>query len=142
MLEIVHDLAPSASLYFATAFISEASFAQNILNLYSNGCNIIIDDVGYFDESPFQDGVVARAVNTVTAAGALYFSSAANSGNLDAGTSGTWEGDFVDGGAAGGANTEGGRIHRFGGRNYNTMDASCFNVDPFLARSAGTFPND
>ena len=34
----------------------------------------------------------------VVAAGALYFSSAANSGNKDHGTSGTWEGDFVDGG--------------------------------------------
>ena len=118
MLEIVHDLAPAAQLYFATAFISEASFAQNILNLYSNGCKIIIDDVGYFDESPFQDGIVARAVNTVTTAGALYFSSAANSGNLDAGTSGTWEGDFVDGGPAGAPIPEAGRVHSFGATNY------------------------
>ena len=34
-------------------------------------------------------------------AGALYFSSAGNSGNLNDGTSGVWEGDFVAGGAAG-----------------------------------------
>jgi hypothetical protein len=45
-------------------------------------------------------GVIAQAVNTVTASGALYFSAAGNDGNLRDGTSGTWEGDFVDGGQA------------------------------------------
>jgi hypothetical protein len=34
-------------------------------------------------------------VNTVTSAGALFFSSAGNSGRKDAGTSGTWEGDWL-----------------------------------------------
>src|SRR6185295_18786133 len=48
--------------------------------------------------SPTNGGVVIQAVKDVTAAGALYFSSAANSGSQDLGTSGTWEGDFVDGG--------------------------------------------
>ena len=33
MLEIIHDLAPNAQLYFATAFTSIASFAQNIRDL-------------------------------------------------------------------------------------------------------------
>jgi hypothetical protein len=33
MLEIVHDLAPDAELYFATAFSGVASFAQNIRDL-------------------------------------------------------------------------------------------------------------
>ena len=69
MLEIVHDLAPGAQLYFATAFNGEASFAQNILDLRAVGCDIIVDDVGYFDESPFQDAVIAQAVNSVTASG-------------------------------------------------------------------------
>ena len=44
----------------------------------------------------------SQAVNDVTAAGALYFSSAGNSGNKNDGTSGVWEGDFVDGGDAAG----------------------------------------
>ena len=99
MMEIVHDMAPGAQLYFATAFSGEASFAANIEALRFNyGCDIIVDDVSYFDESVFQDGLVAQAVNAVTANGALYFSSAANSGNLDSGTSGTWEGDFTPAG--------------------------------------------
>ena len=56
MMEIVHDLAPSAHLIFATAFTSEESFADNIRALRAAGADIIVDDVVYFAESPFQDG--------------------------------------------------------------------------------------
>ncbi len=95
MLEIVHDLAPGAALGFATAQSGEAAFAANILALRNTAhCDVIVDDVAYLTESPFQDNLIADAVNQVTAAGTLYFSSAGNEGNLDAGTSGTWEGDF------------------------------------------------
>ncbi len=94
MLEIVHDLAPQARLGFATAFTSAPSFAQNILDLATAGCTIIVDDILYLDESPFQDGPIAQSVNTVTGNGVLYFSSAGNEGNLKDGTSGTWEGNF------------------------------------------------
>ena len=111
MLEIIHDMAPGAQLYFATAFTSITSFAQNIRDLRAAGCDIIVDDVGYFVESPFQDGqgpsvvsptnggVVTQAVKDVAARGAMYFSSAGNSGNLNDGTSGVWEGDFAAGAA-------------------------------------------
>ncbi len=99
MMEIVHDLAPGAQLFFATADNGAASFAANIQTLrFTYGCDIIVDDVSYFAESVFQDGPIAQAVNVVTADGALYFSAAANSGNLDSGTSGTWEGDFTPSG--------------------------------------------
>src|SRR6202000_1013136 len=113
VMEIIHDLAPDAQLFFATADNGEASFAQNILDLRSAGCDIIVDDEGYFDESPFQDGLIAQAVNTVTDNGALYFSAAGNSGNLDSGTSGTWEGDFVDGGGGGTPVPGAGGAHSF-----------------------------
>jgi hypothetical protein len=118
MLEIVNDLAPGAGLYFATGFGGEAQFAYNILNLWTNGCNIINDDVQYPDEPSFQDGIVAQAVNTVTANGVLYFSMSFNEGNLDDGTSSTWEGDFADGGAA---TEEAGRLHSFGSATYDTV---------------------
>ncbi|RKT77705.1 proprotein convertase P-domain-containing protein [Terracoccus luteus] len=95
MLEIIHDLAPNAELGFATAFTSAASFADNIRALREQGdCDIIVDDVLYFAETPFQDGPIAQAVNDVTADGALYFSSAGNEGNVIDGTSGNYEGDF------------------------------------------------
>src|SRR5262249_3665304 len=127
MLEIVHDIAPGAQLYFATAFGGSANFANNIRNLRTAGCDIIIDDVFYFAESPFQDGqapgivsptnggIIAQAVNDVTDSGALYFSSAGNSGNKNDITSGVWEGDFVDGGNATGPLTGAGRVHLFPG---------------------------
>lgn len=97
MLEIVHDLAAGASLYFATAFNGPASFAENILALHAAGCQVIVDDVIYFNEPVFQDGIIAQAVETVCAAGGLYFSSAGNSGNKNDGTSGVWEGNFAPG---------------------------------------------
>jgi hypothetical protein len=133
MLEIIHDLAPGAQLYFASAFVSLTSFADNIRALRAAGCDIIVDDVFYFVETPFQDGqgpgvisntnggAVIQAVKDVTADGALYFSSAGNSGNLDAGTAGAWEGDFVDGGTTGAPLPAGGRVHNFGGQNFNLL---------------------
>jgi subtilisin-like proprotein convertase family protein len=119
MLELIHDLAPGAELYFATAFASAASFAENIRSLHAAGCRIIVDDVTYFDESPFQDGIISQAVNDVSAAGTLYFSSAGNSGNKNDGTSSVWEGDFQDGGAA--SIGRGGRLHSFGSSTVNPL---------------------
>jgi subtilisin family serine protease len=121
MMEIVHDMAPGAKLIFATAFNGEASFADNILALQAAGAKVIVDDVTYFDEGAFQDGPVAQAVNQVTANGAIYFSSSANSGSLTFGTSGTWEGDFVSGGPAGGPLTGAGTVHSFGVQNFDTL---------------------
>lgn len=131
MLEIIHDLAPNAQLFFATALGGPAVFAQNIRDLYAAGCTIIVDDVGYVAESPFQDGqvgtsqtnggIVTQAVKDVANAGTLYFSAAANSGNKNDNTSGTWEGDFVDGGAATGPLAGLGQVHNFGGLTYNSF---------------------
>ncbi|TWP47323.1 S8 family serine peptidase [Lentzea tibetensis] len=99
MLEILHDVAPNAELGFATAFNGDASFADNIKKLrFQLGCDVIVDDVLYFNESPFQDGIIAAAVDAVAADGAVYFSSAGNEGNVVDGTSGHWEGQFVDSG--------------------------------------------
>ncbi len=125
MLEIINDLAPGAQLFFATAGGGQANMAANILALAggSNNCDIIVDDFTYFAEGVFQDGVISQAVNTVTAGGALFFSSAGNSGNLNDGTSGVWEGDFVDGGTL--AAVPGGRVHDFGGGVVgNTINAT------------------
>ncbi len=123
LLEIVHTIAPGAQLYFATGFAGEANFAQNIQNLAAAGCTIIVDDLLYEDESPFQDGIVAQAIDAVSTNGVLYFSAAGNEGNVDSGTAATWEGDFVDGGAATGpVGGKGGNVHSFGSANYNTVE--------------------
>ena len=78
MLQIVHDVAPGASLLFATAFTGQAGFAANILNLASAGADVIVDDVIYFAEPMFQDGIIAQAVDIVVASGVSYFSAAGN----------------------------------------------------------------
>jgi len=128
MMEIIHDLAPGAQLFFATAFNGPASFADNIRTLrFVYGCDIIVDDVTYSDEGAFQDGLIAKAVNDVTADGALYFSSAGNGGNVTSGTSTTWEGDFVDGG--GSALLPGYSLQSFAGQTFNRLLSTAGVVD-------------
>jgi len=83
MAQIVHDLAPGASLAFATAFKSELSFAKNIVKLAEAGATVIADDVFYTEEPFFQDGPIAVAVNEVVEGGATYFSAAGNDNLVD-----------------------------------------------------------
>jgi subtilisin family serine protease len=78
ILQLVHDVAPGAGLAFATAFSGQAGFASNILALQAAGADVIVDDVIYFFEPMFQDGIIAQAIDTVKRAGVPYFSSAGN----------------------------------------------------------------
>jgi subtilase family protein/putative Ig domain-containing protein len=82
MLQIVYAVAPRANLAFYTADNSEADFANGIQALANAGAKVIGDDVGYFDEPFFQDGLVGEAIDTVEAAGVAYFSAAGNNANL------------------------------------------------------------
>ncbi len=79
MAEIVHDVAPGAQIYFYTAFDGPADFAAGIRALANAGCKIIVDDVSYFDEPFFQDGILAKAVEDVSNLGVSYFTIAGNS---------------------------------------------------------------
>ena len=97
MLEIVHDLAPGADLYFATAFGGEAQFAANIEALCAAGADVIVDDIGYFREAHLQDNVITQGIDAAVADGCFFFSAAGNDGNLNDGTSSVWEGDYAAG---------------------------------------------
>ena len=82
MLQIIHDVAPAAQEFFRTGDTSEADFANGIVALQATyGCNVICDDIGYYDEPAFSDGILAQAIDKATAGGAVYFSSAGNDGN-------------------------------------------------------------
>jgi len=83
MAQIVHDLAPGASIDFATAFSGEAGFAANIRRLAAAGAGAIVDDVAYFEEPFFQDGPIAVAIDEVTRAGVSHFSAAGNDNLVD-----------------------------------------------------------
>ena len=88
MAQLIHDVAPGASLAFATANGGQANFAANIQALANAGSKVIVDDVFYFDEPYFQYGTVAQAVkNVVTNNGVAYFSSAGNQADQ------AWESD-------------------------------------------------
>ena len=87
MCQIVYDMAPHCKLAFATAFVSEIDFANNIVALRTQAhCDVIVDDISYSDDPVFSDGLLAQAVNTVafstSAPGqtAVYCSSAGNEG--------------------------------------------------------------
>ncbi len=87
MAQLIHDIAPGAAIEFATAFDGQAGFASNIEQLAADGSKEIVDDVTYFNEPAFQNGIIAQAVNdVVTKDNVTYFSSAGN--NFDAGWTG------------------------------------------------------
>ncbi len=116
MLEIAHDLAPGAELFFAAGLSGKARAARNIEDLCAAGADVIVDDIGYLTAPVFQDGVIAQAISAAAADGCHYFSAAGNAGNLNDGTAGVWEGDFATGAAldldeAGGTAA----FHDFGG---------------------------
>ena len=99
MLELVHDLAPKADLYFAAGLrVGQAQFAKNVEALCDAGADIIVDDIIFYREPAFQDGLVSRAINTVVSDGCIYFSAAGNNGNKEMESDlQVWEGDFEQG---------------------------------------------
>ncbi len=82
MLQIVHDVAPAAELYFRTGFFTAGDFAKGIKELKDAGCDIIVDDLTYITEPFLKDGIVAKTVNEqVLDKKMTYFSAAGNFGN-------------------------------------------------------------
>ena len=112
MLEIVHDLAPGADLYFATGVGPLELFAANIRALCAAGAHVIVDDVARPEEGAFQDSVVATAIADVVSDGCVYVSAAGNDGNKNKRTSGVWEGDYVP---------VAGEFHSFSGERSRTI---------------------
>ncbi len=82
MLEIIHDLAPGASLGFCGVSTS-LDFMQCITSLKDTfGADIIVDDVKFLSEPYFEDGPVAQAVSDALSNGVIYVSAAGNEAQL------------------------------------------------------------
>ncbi|MGI4970599.1 MAG: T9SS type A sorting domain-containing protein [Janthinobacterium lividum] len=141
MAEIVHDVAPGAKIAFNTAYLGQAGFAAGIGNLADAGCNIVVDDVAYFAEPMFQDGIIAQAVDKVVARNVSYFSAAANQARQSYQAPFKNSGqDFISG------DVNYGRAHDFGGgditQSYRipangTLTLAFQWADPFFSVSGG-----
>eukprot|EP00898_Chlorokybus_atmophyticus_P004925 jgi/Chlat1/5433/Chrsp36S05437 len=78
MLQIVYDVAPGATLYFLSGFAGAASIVSGLPAIYAAGIDIIVDDLGFYEEPFFMDGVLAQAVDQAFATGLMWFSAAGN----------------------------------------------------------------
>ena len=110
LLEIIHDLAPDAELAFSGSK-SSLGMAHAILWLANDafegeGADVIVDDLGYFFQPFFEDGIIAQAAADAVAGGAVFASAAGNYAQEH------YEGEFVDGG---------GSFHAFDGSSDITM---------------------
>lgn len=83
MLEIIHDLAPGAELYFHDLGVEETVIAFNsaIDDLVSAGADVIVDDVGWYGEPCFEDGtgtVAGHVSSVLSSQNIIYVSAAGN----------------------------------------------------------------
>lgn len=68
MAQVVHSIAAGAKLAFMTTGVSQEQFANNIRAMRTNNiapCDILVDDVIFFAEPFFSDGITSQAVNDV-----------------------------------------------------------------------------
>lgn len=81
MLEIIHNIAPGAELYFHACGTTKLEFNNALDALIDQRCTIICDDIGWLSEPFFEDGIVASHVRKVIKDNdILYVSAAGNSG--------------------------------------------------------------
>jgi len=94
MLEIIHDMAPNASLYYADSGDNDLSFSDAIDSLVAAGCNIIVDDVGLLEIPYFEDGRSAVHLKEILLQhpDLIFVSAAGNNGQLH------YQGMFTDNG--------------------------------------------
>lgn len=107
MLEIVHDLAPGAQLYFS-GVTSSTDMTQGISWLVGQGCDVIVDDLGFFGEHYFSDGPIAQAAANAVSQGAVYISA---SGNYS--SNAHWQGQYVQGSSFSYIGGRNGNLHQF-----------------------------
>lgn len=89
MAELIHDLAPGATLMFHSGIPTSVDMITAIRALTAAGAHIIVDDLGFFLEPYFEDGPVAQAVQEAINAGVLYVTAVGN--DAEANYSGTFQ---------------------------------------------------
>ena len=82
MAELIYQVAPGASLCFASTGSGVDDFATAVQALQAAGCTVIVDDIGFGNEPFFQLGSPAEnAISKAIAAGVTYVSSTGNYGD-------------------------------------------------------------
>jgi hypothetical protein len=79
MAQLVHGIAPGATLLFASGWGGPSGMAEAIVSLADAGADVIVDDLGYSSETYFQQGLISIAINYAREQGAAYYTSAGNS---------------------------------------------------------------
>ena len=83
LMEIIHDIAPDAELAFS-GIETSLGMAQAILWLANDafdgeGADVIVDDVSFWFQPYFEDGIIAQAAEDVVDGGTVYVTAAGNS---------------------------------------------------------------
>lgn len=78
MAQIVHGIAPGATLLVTDVGRSPEETAQNIKDLADAGANIIVDDIYWSTELNFQKDLLSQQIDAVKADGVVYFSATGN----------------------------------------------------------------
>ncbi len=80
LIEIVHDVAPGATIRFSSGVGDPMSFVDSMHCLANAGARVIVDDVGFYDEPFFEDGTVAQEAQLLVQSGVTVVSAAGNDG--------------------------------------------------------------
>jgi hypothetical protein len=78
LAEIIYDLAPGANLLFRTGFPTSLDFIAAVQELTAAGAQVIVDDIGFFNEPVFEEGPVAQAVRQAIQQGVVFVSATGN----------------------------------------------------------------
>jgi len=73
MLEIIHDIAPDATLLFHTYGGNTTHFTEAVQALADAGCRVICDDLCFFSQPMFEDGEVAKNISRVIEENGLIY---------------------------------------------------------------------
>ncbi|NLV28408.1 MAG: S8 family serine peptidase [Methanomicrobiales archaeon] len=65
MLEIIHDIAPDAELFFNAYGGNSSEFKKAVTDLAESGCQVICDDLYFFRQPFLEDGDVADHIRDV-----------------------------------------------------------------------------
>lgn len=80
MAQLVHGIAPGAKILFADEGFGDFAMAENIMKLAEAGADIIVDDISWFQEPYFQQGIISAVYEKVRAErGVLTIAAAGNS---------------------------------------------------------------